>query len=176
MEILRTLGDADESLSFSKLRDRVGPRDSGQFNYHLGKLEGHFVTQTDDGYVLRRAGESVLEAVLSEAVTEAPVLERTRINQSCFLCGAPVEVSYAQERFGVYCTECDGTYGGGTEIESSADPDDNSKFGYLPLPPAGVQGRTSRRYCRRPRPGDTLKISRQPVAFAHAVRPLSMSR
>jgi hypothetical protein len=70
--ILQTLGRAGEDLSFSVLRDRVGVEDSGQFNYHLEQLVGHFVRKTEDGYQLRRAGRRVVEAVLSGAVTDAP--------------------------------------------------------------------------------------------------------
>lgn len=51
-------------LTFSELRDRVGMRDSGQFNYHLGKLEGEFVQSTDGGYKLRPAGEKITRAVI----------------------------------------------------------------------------------------------------------------
>lgn len=65
MEILRALADADDSLSFSELRDRVGVSDSGRFNYHLDKLDGHFVTDTSDGYQLQNAGKRVNKAVLS---------------------------------------------------------------------------------------------------------------
>lgn len=65
LEILRSLSDADGPVSFSDLREHVGMRDSGQFNYHLDKLVGHFVTQADDGYALRQAGDRVIEAILS---------------------------------------------------------------------------------------------------------------
>jgi hypothetical protein len=47
---------ATNAVAFSELRERVGMRDSGQFNYHLDKLRGHFVRKTDAGYELRRAG------------------------------------------------------------------------------------------------------------------------
>jgi len=77
MEILRALGAADGPLAFSTLRERVGVRDSGQFTYHLDELTGHFVERSDEGYRLRRAGERVIEAVLSGAVTEAPEREPT---------------------------------------------------------------------------------------------------
>lgn len=69
MEIIQELADASDRLPFSELRDRVGVSDSGQFNYHLDKLVGHFVEDTEDGYGLRRAGERVIEAVVSGAVT-----------------------------------------------------------------------------------------------------------
>jgi hypothetical protein len=96
MEILRTLGDADEPLTFSELRDRVGMADSGQFNYHLGKLGEHFVGGTEDGYRLQRAGKRVVEAVLSGAVTGAPVVEPTETDDACLYCGAPTTVSYRE--------------------------------------------------------------------------------
>jgi len=109
--ILQALGGADEPVSFSELRDRVGMRDTGQFNYHLDKLVGHFVRRSDEGYALRRAGERVVEAVLSGAVTDAPVLKPTVVDHPCPLCGAPVEVTFREERVEMYCTECPGNYG-----------------------------------------------------------------
>lgn len=143
VEILRTLADASEPLAFSELRDRVGMRDSGQFHYHLDKLVDHFVSQSDDGYALRRAGERVIEAILSGAVTESPVIEPTAIDRPCPYCGAPIEVSYRQEWLARTCTECAGGVG------KSADENDmlpaELEEGYLGgfmLPPAGVQGRT----------------------------------
>ena len=78
VRILVALADADDALHFSTLHDRVDLRDSEQFNYHLDRLVGHFVDRTDDGYELRQAGSRVVEAILSGAVTEDPVLERTR--------------------------------------------------------------------------------------------------
>jgi len=49
LEILLALWDASGfSLSFSELRKAVDERDSGGFNYHLSKLLGHFVAETDD--------------------------------------------------------------------------------------------------------------------------------
>lgn len=123
MEILRTLGEADHPLSFSELRDRIGMRDSGQFNYHLDKLEGHFVRKTDEGYTNRRAGSSVIEAVLSGAITERPVLESTRTDQPCPHCGGATEVRYRENRLLYTCTEC--------PIDA-----------HMPLPPAGIRDRS----------------------------------
>lgn len=143
MEILRTLGDADESLPFSELRDRVGIKDSGQFNYHLDKLAGHFVGQTEEGYRLRQAGRRVIEAVLSGAVTEAPSMERTEIDWSCHYCGAPtLEVDYREEQVGMYCNQCEGTYSGSGTTTDASRPAEHDRLGYLHLPPAGVHGRT----------------------------------
>lgn len=144
MDILQTLAGADEPLSFSELRDRVGVSDSGQFNYHLDKLVGHFLESTGDGYQLQRAGERVVESVLSGAITEAPRIEPSIIDQPCPLCGARVRVSYQQEWVSMACTQCEGVYG-----ESGASEDVASELmeqGYLggqPLPPAGVKDRSA---------------------------------
>jgi hypothetical protein len=141
LEILRSLSDADGPVSFSDLREHVGMRDSGQFNYHLDKLVGHFVAQTDDGYALRQAGDRVIEAILSGAVTHAPEFDLTTIDETCHYCGSPVAVRYGEERVRIYCTNCEGGYA----REPSDAPDSPDEYGYLGsmlLPPAGVEGRT----------------------------------
>lgn len=149
MEILQTLGEAGESLSFSELRDRVGMRDSGQFNYHLDKLVGHFLEKTDEQYELRQAGRRVVEAVLSGAVTADPVVEPTQIDEPCPRCGAVTVVAYDQERVEHYCTECAGHYAPTRAASGAAvsdpDADEAARKGYLgsvALPPAGLRERT----------------------------------
>ncbi|MFB6140729.1 MAG: winged helix-turn-helix domain-containing protein [Halosimplex sp.] len=150
--ILRALGGVDEPLSFTALRDRVGTADSGRFNYHLDRLVGHFVLKRDSGYVLGRPGERVVEAVLSGAVTDAPVLERTVIDHPCHFCGAPVAVRFREERVELYCTECPGAYARSSSPDDAPgrSPDDapgrdtapaRGYLGYHPLPPVGVAER-----------------------------------
>lgn len=142
MAILQTLADADDALSFSELREQVGVSDSGQFNYHLGKLEGHFLNKIDGEYSLRQAGRRVIEAVLSGAVTEAPLLGPTRLEAPCPYCDSDIEVSFREERLLIRCTECPGTFPGRTSTSSA--------FGELPhgaitlyyLPSAGLKDRT----------------------------------
>lgn len=141
MKILRTLGDATQSLSFSELREQVGIGDSGQFNYHLDKLEGHFVSKSDGEYALRQAGKRVIEAVLSGAVTAAPIIERTEIDMDCPYCDGPLEMRYFEERAEMYCTECAGTYGS-VRTQSTAESIDDGFLGTMFLPPAGLEGRT----------------------------------
>ena len=142
MEILYTLGEADGPLPFSELHERVGMRDSGQFNYHLDRLVGHFVRKGEDGYALRQAGRRVVEAILSGAVTEAPVVEPTRIDHPCHYCGSPVEVSFRTDRVVKYCTECAGKSGVPTDESGQFVPRDDGYLGTLPLPSAGVANRT----------------------------------
>jgi DNA-binding transcriptional ArsR family regulator len=66
--------NADEttgnSRSFSELRTRVGTRDSGQFNYHLGRLRGSLVEKTAAGYELTELGLVVGATVLDATATE----------------------------------------------------------------------------------------------------------
>lgn len=142
LQILRTLGEADEPLAYSELFDRIEYDDSSNFNYHLGRLEGHFIHKTDDGYVLRHAGRRVIEAVLSGAVTESPAVKRTQVDWPCFLCGAPIEVSYREEHLGMYCPACGGTRGAGSTIGEDWAVQPTDVLGYLNLPPAGVSDRT----------------------------------
>lgn len=142
LAILLELVDGDGPLSFSTLRDRVGIGDSGRFNYHLGRLEGHFVRKTDGGYELRRAGRNVIEAVLSGAVTDDPQIEPTRIDEPCPHCNARMFVAYRGEQVHGYCRECDGVYDHTSTSEAIVDADEYGYLGGLPLPPAGVQGRT----------------------------------
>lgn len=146
MEILQALGEvagfreADESMSFSELRDRVGIRDSGQFNYHLDQLTGHFIRKTDDGYTLRPSGRRVIEAVLSGTVTEVPDLTSAQVDWSCPYCDAPVEVTYDETvPFPVtpYCTECAG-------LSEYFEPFEYGQLAALRLSPAGLHGRTPR--------------------------------
>jgi hypothetical protein len=143
LAILQTLGNADTPLAFSELYDRIGYSATSNFNYHLGKLEGHFVQRTADGYDLRQAGQRVVEAVLSGAVTEAPEVEPTRIDVDCPLCGAPTAVDYEQERVDIYCTSCPGIFGRVAAIPQLSAPDEYGSLGHMSLPPAGLQGRTA---------------------------------
>ena len=140
--ILQALGRASEDLSFSELRERVGVDDSGQFNYHLEQLVGHFVRKRAEGYQLRRAGRRVVEAVLSGAVTDAPDLDRTRVDETCELCGAPIEVARDGGSIAMYCTECAGRYSHAYGEDRTGRRADDGYLGRLPLPPAGLRNRT----------------------------------
>ncbi|MFB6301174.1 MAG: ArsR/SmtB family transcription factor [Halobacteriales archaeon] len=138
MEILQALGEAGEPLTFSELRERVGMRDSGQFNYHLDQVRGHFVRSTEEGYDLQQAGRRVIEAVLSGAVTEEPDLAPTEIDWPCPYCGATTEVMYdvrTSRPLKLYCTECAGP-------EMTWEPFEHGQLAALRFSPAGLRGRT----------------------------------
>jgi hypothetical protein len=127
MEILRTLWEAYEpdaevnALAFTELRDRVGIRRGGKFNYHLDKLVGHYVRKTDDGYGLRHAGRILVQTVISGTSIEDPVVEPTEVEEgadalasatgsyaTCLHCGAPTAVTYQDGTLFLVCTDCEG--------------------------------------------------------------------
>ena len=142
INILQMLGESDDPMSFTALRDAVGLRQGGQFNYHLDKLVGHFVTKTDDGYELRRPGRRVIEAVLSGAVTDDPELEPADVDLECLLCGASIRISYRSERVELYCVECSGQYGRRVEERESSFDSSGGYLGGYEIPPAGLDGRS----------------------------------
>lgn len=138
--VLQALAE-DEPRRFSDLRAAVGVEDSGQFNYHLDQLTGHFVVRNGDGYRLRQPGRRVIQAVLSGAVTESPHMDVTPIDWGCHLCGAePIEIDYRDEQVGVYCRECEGIYGG--DRDATLPPAARERLYYMHLPPAGMAGRS----------------------------------
>jgi len=110
LAIVEALGRADEALSFSALRDRVGERDSGQFNYHLDKLRDTFVTQTENGdYELSYSGAQVFGAVLAGRYTKTADVEEVPVEGTCPACGAALTGEYQGRTFTVDCPECDET-------------------------------------------------------------------
>ena len=111
--ILWELGDADEGrLSFSTLRERVGERDSGKFNYHLSKLEGRFVAKTDSGnYALTYPGHRVVDAVHDGAFHQHAGVDREPVSGSCLDCDGDLVFSYRTIAGGrVACRECERRY------------------------------------------------------------------
>ncbi|MFD1515073.1 ArsR/SmtB family transcription factor [Halomarina rubra] len=67
LAIVRTLAERRRespdapTLSFSALRERVGVRDSGTFNYHLDRLQQTFVRKRGDGYELDADGMRLID-------------------------------------------------------------------------------------------------------------------
>jgi DNA-binding transcriptional ArsR family regulator len=107
LAILEALWTAPERpVTFSELRRSVGMRDSAQFNYHLGKLTGHFIKKTDDGYDFRHAGKKVVRAVLEGSFNEDPELPFFGISGACTECGAGLQAAYADEQITIDCAAC----------------------------------------------------------------------
>lgn len=127
--------DASSAVRFSELRQRVGTTDSGQFNYHLDRLDGHFVASTDAGYRLSEAGLKFVRSVIAGAGIEEPTLDPTEVDATCTLCGAPVQVTYEGGWLYVLCTACDGLWAGSDDRR----PGHLAKFS---LDPAGLVDRS----------------------------------
>jgi hypothetical protein len=107
LAIVRAVWEAPaDVVSFSDLRDRVGVADTGRFNYHLGKLRGHFLRRVDGGYELRQAGLEVVRAVLAGVLNEAPVRDPAPVGAPCPDCDGPLLVSYDGHGT-VSCGDCE---------------------------------------------------------------------
>lgn len=135
MEILQVLGRAEESLSFSELRERLEINDPGQVNYHFNRLRGHFVRQTEEGYNLYEPGHRIIQAVLSGSVTGESVLEPIRVDDPCPYCSEPVQINYREERLLIRCTHCAGTFAGSDTDAPFLEAHPHGTVAVLPLPP-----------------------------------------
>ena len=141
--ILQALWETEgEGATFSELREAVGMRDSGQFNYHLAQLVGHFVEKIDDCYRLQPAGKNVVTAIYSGVVTENPPRERERIDEPCPYCEESIYVELRPEGIAKYCPECPGFYGKTSSMDHDESTEAFGFLGLLHLPPAGLQDRT----------------------------------
>jgi hypothetical protein len=107
--ILEALGErlqdqpADPTVGFSDLRREVGMRDSGNFNYHLDKLRGRFVRNTDDGYQITAAGLQVVAAVISGTYSGEKQLGPTELGEQCPACAEELTATYQSGLLTVSC-------------------------------------------------------------------------
>lgn len=115
VDLLRALADAgDDPVSFSALRAAVGERDSGKFNYHLGKLVGTFVRRVEpdgeakDGYELTLAGQQVVGALIAGTYTADARLDAVAVDDPCPACGATaIYAAFEDDVARLSCRECD---------------------------------------------------------------------
>ena len=106
VDVLLALWDADGPTTFSELRDRVGMADSGQFNYHLDKLRGRLVRQSEDGYELTLAGKQIVGAIQAGTVTMEGSIEPIPLDGPCPTCGGGRTLYYEDETVRVACSDC----------------------------------------------------------------------
>lgn len=66
LELLLILYESAEPLSYSSIRAQSSIEDKGRFNYHLRKLRGIFITNTEASYSLNDRGQKVVEMVLDD--------------------------------------------------------------------------------------------------------------
>lgn len=112
-----------EGITFSEIRERVGSPDSGKFNYHLGKLAGHFLVKSEDGYRLTQAGREVVRAVMAGTITQRPEMGPVAIDAHCEDCDGALVARY--DEYGIIeCGDC------------------GASVMWNEFPPAGLDGRT----------------------------------
>lgn len=111
-------------LRFSELREAVGVRDTGKFNYHLDQLRGSFVTKFGEEYVLTNAGFELAGALRAGTFdqTDTHAERRAELDRTCPLCDEELTAVY---EYGYLRIECP-NHG---EILATT------------LPPAAVRGR-----------------------------------
>jgi hypothetical protein len=92
LAILRALARAfsespiDPCLRYSDLREEVGARDKGNFNYHLDRLDG-LVTKTSEGYAITDVGLTVVSTVASGSLDPGREWGPHEVPGECFFCG-----------------------------------------------------------------------------------------
>lgn len=94
-------------MPFSDLLDSIDVRDSGQFNYHLGKLVPQFVRTAEDGYELTFAGEQVIGAAVSGVYTDTDVTVEAIDIGGCLDCGDTIEARYEAGWLDIECVDYD---------------------------------------------------------------------
>jgi len=110
LDILRALWDAEShALSFSDLRKAVDIRDTGQFNYHLSKLEGRFVAHVEDRYELLYPGHRLVDAVQSGVFDREIDRRELPVDSTCRDCGHDLVFTYREFVGRVRCPRCDET-------------------------------------------------------------------
>lgn len=100
------------ALSFSELLARVDTDDSGNLNYHLGKLIGPFIENEDEGYVLTPLGYNLMRSITTYASFNYRTFEPTELDDSCPFCGGVLLAKYERELVHTYCRDCEGLAGG----------------------------------------------------------------
>lgn len=114
--------ESREGVPFGELRKRAGVRDSGNFNYHLQKLEEVLVTKKNDGYVLTPLGYNLMRSIARLTTFEYEVRDEQPIEDSCPYCDGTLTAEYRREILRIRCQDCDGLAAGGrfTSIEIPA--------------------------------------------------------
>jgi hypothetical protein len=108
LAILQALWNADEPLAYTAIKERIGMRDSGKFNYHLRELRPGFVRQTETGYELTHAGRRVIGAAVSGDYTDADSVTIGPVPAGdCMFCDGTAEARYEEGRVIVDCPECE---------------------------------------------------------------------
>lgn len=95
------------AIPFSEIYERVDIKDSGQLNYHLSKLTGHFIQKTEAGYGFRHAGRKIVWAIRAGAVT-GDVEQTLEAPGSCYACGQETLIAQTRNNWlRIVCSACE---------------------------------------------------------------------
>jgi Zn-finger nucleic acid-binding protein len=128
-------------LSFSELRRQVGIRHGQQFNYHLERLVGWFVRQTDAGYTLTFSAKRILSTVMAGIFSDPPTFRDERIDAPCMLCGTSTVVDYSDGILVQRCPNCEGVN------QEPGEPPGAIAKEYRP--PVGLKNRTPKEFVQK---------------------------
>ncbi|WP_336338432.1 DUF7351 domain-containing protein [Haloarcula brevis] len=127
IEILQAMLDANADatpVGFTDLFERVDIADTANFNYHLQKLTGHFIRQTEDGYEFRHPGRKVVSSIFAGTLTDHAQLGFFPVAGSCHTCGGDLHGWYVDEVLSIACVDC------------------TTVLVRYPFPPGGIDERT----------------------------------
>lgn len=131
----------EPTLSFAELRRMVGMRHGQQFNYHLERLVGWYVRQTDAGYTLTISAERILSTVMAGIFSDSPSFRDERIDAACMLCGASTMVDYSDGILIQRCPNCEGVN------QEPGEPSGAIAKEYRP--PVGLNNRTPEEFVQK---------------------------
>lgn len=97
-----------QSTPFSELLRGTDIEDSGNLNYHLGKLTETVLTKRDDGYVLTPLGYNVMRSITTYASFDYRTVDPTELEEPCPFCGGTLLAAYERELVHTYCRNCEG--------------------------------------------------------------------
>lgn len=126
------------TLSFSELQERVGMRDSGQFNYHLNRLVGPYVDQQGEGYVLTNTAEQILRRIFAGTFADYESFEGKPSEVECHHCGGSSVLDYDDGVLMLRCTNCEGVFRGFEEPPGT--------LAISERPPAGLVDRSPQEF------------------------------
>ncbi|MFP9193747.1 ArsR/SmtB family transcription factor [Natronosalvus vescus] len=102
--------DQWHAMSFTALYEAVDIGSTSQFSYHLSKLVGPFITETDDGYRLTYGGDKLVRGLRSGIYESTTGFEERTVAGTCVFCETDALVAALEnELFVVRCTACEST-------------------------------------------------------------------
>lgn len=112
-------------VSFSELFDALTVDiPSSQFNYHLQKLVGQFVEQTEGGYRIRPSGMILYRTLQSGTFRRVASIEPIELDVNCYVCENPVRATYEGGEFTIQCPGCEHLYLTSTRVPAGAIEDE----------------------------------------------------